>query len=215
MGTLYWQLNDCWPVISWSSVDYYNRWKGLHYFVQDAFKDFLISFEKKNDTLKVFVISDKLQSINAELDLRIISFDGEENWTDKQVVDISANSSNIHFEKELTGFSKNDHLFSAKLISNEKILASNIYYFLLVKDLQLPEPGIQKEIIKIEKGYQIILKTDKLAKNVFLSVDGEGFFSDNYFDLLPGEEKRITYIPEQATGSFEKELKVISLVDTQ
>ncbi len=214
MGTLYWQLNDCWPVISWSSVDYYNNWKALHYFVRDAFKDFLISFEIKNDTLKVFIVSDKLQAVNAKLDLKIVSFDGEEHWTEKQVVDVAANSSSIYFMKEVTGFSIKDHLFIAKLISNEKILASNIYYFLPVKDLKLPEPNIQKEIVKTTDGYQIILKTDKLAKNVFLSIDGNGFFSDNYFDLLPGEEKRITFISKWVTDSFGKELKVISLVDT-
>ncbi len=214
MGTLYWQLNDCWPVISWSSVDYYNRWKALHYFVKKAYREFLISYEEKNDSLYVFIVSDKQQSINAELDLRIVSFDGEESWSEKQVVDIAANSSSIHFVKEVTGFSNSDHLFSVRLISNEKVLASNIYYFLPVKDLQLPEPNIQKEIVKTEKGYRIILKTDKLAKNVFLSIDGDGFFSDNYFDLLPGEEKRITYIPERVDVSFERELKVISVFDT-
>ena len=214
MGTLYWQLNDCWPVISWSSVDYYNRWKALHYFVKKAYGEFLISFEEKNDSLKIFVVSDKLQSVNAELDLKIMCFDGEEHWSDKQVVEIAANSSSIYYVKQLTGFSKNDHLFSVRLIANKKILASNIYYFLPVKDLQLTEPNIQKEIVKTEHGYRIILKTDKLAKSIFLSVDGDGFFSDNYFDLLPGEDKQITYISERATDSFERELKVISIFDT-
>jgi len=214
MGTLYWQLNDCWPVISWSGLDYYNHWKALHYFVKKAYGEFLISFEEKNDSLKVFVVSDKLQNVKAELDLRIVRFDGEEQWSDIQIVDIAANSSKIYYKKEVPGFPKNNHLFSVRLIYNNKLLASNNYYFMPVKDLQLPEPNIQKKIVKTEKGYQIILKTDKLARNIFFSVNGDGFFSDNYFDLLPGEEKRITYIPEQASDSFEKELKVISLFDT-
>jgi len=214
MGTLYWQLNDCWPVISWSSVDYYNRWKALHYFVKNAYDEFLISFEEKNDSVKVFVVSDKLQSINAELEMKIIDFKGEEYWSDKQIITIDSNSSNIYFKKEINGFSKKDHLFLAKLVSNGKILASNIYYFLPVRDLQLPEPNIQKEIIKTEKGYQIVLKTDKLAMNVFLSVDRDGFFSVNYFDLLPGEVKRITYIPDKEIDSFESEIKVVSIFDT-
>ena len=79
---------------------------------------------------------------------------------------------------------------------------------------KLPEPNIQKEIVKTEKGYQIVLKTDKLARNIFLSVNGDGFFSDNYFDLLPGEEKRITFFSKEISDSFEKELKVISIFDT-
>ena len=75
MGSLYWQLNDCWGVISWSGTDYYGRPKALQYFVKKAFKDNLISFEQKNDIVKVFVISDKLKKHEATLALKLMDFD--------------------------------------------------------------------------------------------------------------------------------------------
>jgi beta-mannosidase len=214
MGTLYWQLNDCWPAISWSSVDYYNRWKALHYFTKKTFKDFLISFEENDGLLNVFVVSDRLASVEAELEMSILDFKGEDVWSEKRTIEISANSSKIYEELSLPEISKGNHLIFCKLIIDGEVLASNIYYFEPPKDLLLPIPDIQKEINRVEDGYQITLNTNKLAKNIFLSIPVDGHFSDNYFDLLPGEEKELLFKGSKPINSFEKELKVISLKDT-
>ena len=212
MGTLYWQLNDSWPGISWSGIDYYGRWKALHYFVKKSYRDYLIPFEKKNDSLKVFIVSDNPKDTKAELELSIIGFDGREYWSGKQPVDISPNSSKVYFTKGISGFSKNNHLLSAKLVSDGKTLASNIYYFVPSKELQLPKPNIQTETIKTKSGYSIVLKTDKLAKNVFLAVEGEGLFSDNYFDMLPGEEKTVDLVNNKDITDMK--IKTITLFNT-
>ena len=74
MGSLYWQLNDCWPVASWSGIDYYGKWKALHYRVKDAFSNFLVSHNFNKDTLELFVVSDSLVDINATIKSRIIRF---------------------------------------------------------------------------------------------------------------------------------------------
>ncbi len=70
---------------------------------------------------------------------------------------------------------------------------------------------MEREIMKIENGYQINLKTNKLAKNVFLSINADGFFSDNYFDMLPGEEKTIEFSSHDEINEFESKLKILSL----
>jgi beta-mannosidase len=214
MGTLYWQLNDSWPGISWSGIDYYGRWKALHYFVKKAYRDYLISFEEKNDSLGIFIISDQLKDTIAELELSIINFDGEKYWSEKQVVNVAANSSKVYFSKGITGFSKSNHLLEARLTSQGETLAYGNYYFLPPKELKLPKPIIQKEITKTKSGYSITLETDKLAKNIFLSIDGDGFFSDNYFDLLPVVKKTISFKTKDETISLEKKLKIITLTDT-
>ena len=67
MGSLYWQINDCWPVASWSSIDYYGNWKALHYAVRDAFENIDLSFKIQNDSLQIFVISDSLKNLEAKL----------------------------------------------------------------------------------------------------------------------------------------------------
>lgn len=58
MGTLYWQLNDSWPVVSWSSIDYYGNWKALHYQAKRAFAPILINPIRQNDSLNIYLISD-------------------------------------------------------------------------------------------------------------------------------------------------------------
>lgn len=54
MGTLYWQLNDVWPVASWSSIDYYGRWKALHYYVRDVFRPVVALPIVEDDILKIY-----------------------------------------------------------------------------------------------------------------------------------------------------------------
>jgi len=71
MGTLYWQLNDCWPVVSWSSVDYHGRWKALHYYVRRAYSDVLLSTVEDADALEVYLVSDRLEAVNGLLKLRL------------------------------------------------------------------------------------------------------------------------------------------------
>ena len=55
MGSLYWQLNDCWPVASWSSIDYYGKWKALHYQTKKSFEESIISFHKKNNEIEAYL----------------------------------------------------------------------------------------------------------------------------------------------------------------
>ena len=76
MGSLYWQINDCWPVASWSGIDYYGKWKALHYFVKEAFELVLVSPVVKNKKIKVFIVSDKLEDIPAKLQILIKNFNG-------------------------------------------------------------------------------------------------------------------------------------------
>lgn len=211
MGTLYWQLNDCWPVISWSSVDYYNRWKALHYFVRQAFQDVIISFDRNDDQVDVYIVSDKEENITATLSLRIMDFEGNITWQSENHIDVKNNASEIYSTLNLKGISKNTHFLNARLIREDSVLAENQFYFLPTKELNLPEPVISKSITETNEGFLIELSTDKLAKNLFLSNGQDDFFSDNYFDLLPRETRKIFCKSGSDLQSFEKHLKIITL----
>ena len=78
MGTLYWQLNDSWPVVSWSSIDYYGNWKAMHYQAKRAFAPVLVDAIKEGDDLNIYVMSDKLEADkDVTLQLRLMDFDGK------------------------------------------------------------------------------------------------------------------------------------------
>src|SRR5437868_12905498 len=77
MGSLYWQLNDCWPVASWSSIDYYGRWKALHYYARRFYDDLLVSPWEENGNLSIYVVSDRTRSSAGSLRLRVMDFQGK------------------------------------------------------------------------------------------------------------------------------------------
>ena len=218
MGTLYWQLNDVWPVASWSGIDYLNHWKALHYQVKRSFSNVILVPQYYKDTLNLFMVSDSLKSLSARAELRIMDFNGKILKKMTIPAKIGANTSKLLYSKEgkefLAGNDTSKVMGNVRLIKGKKVLASNNFFFTAYKNLDLPKSVIKKRITSTGTGYKIELNSDSFAKSVFLRTDHEGFFSDNYFDLLPGETKVITCTTSEKPADFEKELKIISLVDS-
>jgi beta-mannosidase len=198
MGSLYWQINDCWPVASWSSTDYYQNWKALQYYVKKGFEQVLISPYVDDIKFKVGIVSDRLEAINGEMKLKLMDFDGRVIWESASLVTIDANSGKVFHEVNKAEFEQEyrkeiaNTVFVCEILENGKILSKNNFFFKPFKELKIATPTVKYEISKAENGFNIQLKTDKLAKNVYLQIGNEnGFFSDNYFDLLPNEKATI------------------------
>jgi len=196
MGSLYWQLNDCWPVASWSSTDYYQNWKALQYYAKKGYAPVLVSPYHDGLKFKVGIVNDRLEKVNAELNLRLMNFDGEVIWEENSLVEIPANSSDDYFNVNYWEFLYRKNLqnlvFKAVLKEKGEVISKNYYYFRPYKELKVPTPHLEYAIVKVDNGFNIELKTDKLAKNVYMQIgDEEGFFSDNFFDLLPGEVAKV------------------------
>jgi beta-mannosidase len=213
MGTLYWQLNDCWPVVSWSSFDYYGRWKALHYTVKKDYAPFLISFDNNPDSLRIWIVNDKQSGIKATLQWTIMDFSGNKLASGNQKQFTEPNSSKVSYSinKSLfASFDSTSTVLNAVLIADDStLLAENNYYFAKPKNLQLEKPEITIHLNKQKNGYLIRLKSVKLARGIQLSTNVDGFFEDNYFDILPGETKTLFFTTDHI---FNKEdLKIRSL----
>src|SRR5512138_4007695 len=76
-GTLIWQLNDCWPVASWSSLDYFGRWKALHYAARRFYAPLLLSVADYGKTMKVHVTSDRIEPVDVLIRWRLETLDGK------------------------------------------------------------------------------------------------------------------------------------------
>lgn len=193
MGSLYWQLNDCWPVVSWSSIDFFGNWKALHYQARHSFKDLLISFEKKDENLKVFVVNDLLEPKTGILELKIMDFAGNILWQSHKEIIVEKNNSAVVAEIPLSEY---------KAVENRIVITANfedeesLFYLVKPKDLALKKLEITKTIHPTENGFNIELSSETLQKNVFLYSDVKGHFSDNYFDLLPNRTKTIHFRTE-------------------
>lgn len=220
MGSLYWQINDCWPVASWSSIDYFGRWKALHYFVKKAFRETMIMIHHDDhDVLKIFAVTDHLKGINASIELTIFNFEGKILWNKIIISKIIRNTGILiyetHLDEILKDLEKRSVFLFAEIKENKKILAENIYYFVPPKELWLERTMIKKKIEKTLDGFSIKLLSDKLTKNVYLNFEKtEVFFTDNYFDLLPGREIIIDVKSASELFDVESQLKVISLIDS-
>lgn len=207
MGTLYWQINDCWPVASWSSTDYYHKWKAMHYMVRKAYEPVLLSAFASDDQLKIYGVSDLLVDKNASLQLRVINFEGEQLLEKNVSVDLAANASSVLFELnvvELIGsFDKKTLVLQMKLRTGGKSIADNKYYFAKPKDQLLPEANIEVQIVEKDGKHFAEVSADKMVRNFYLNFkDSDIRCSDNYFDLLPGEKRTIELsgsdVPQQS-----------------
>src|SRR5262245_56924421 len=101
MGTLYWQLNDCWPGPSWSGRDYYGRWKALQYYASEAFRPRLVSSVIEEGKLCTYVVSDELKDRKADLILTAVDRQGRQLY--RQVlknITIKANTSRKYYSAD-------------------------------------------------------------------------------------------------------------------
>jgi len=207
MGTLYWQLNDCWPAISWSSIDYFGNWKALQYKAKNAFENILISSVIENNRVKTFVINDTFDIVYGNLKLKIIDFYGKEIWSDAKEIEVFGNSSEQFYNTSLDKIDKNSSLLVAEF-NDEK----SYFYFSKPKDLKLPKAVVQKNIRKTANGFSITLKSTVLQKYLFLFTNIKGHFSENFFDLMPNETIRINFKTE-ANSLDDLQIKTLNAFD--
>jgi len=225
MGSLYWQLNDVWPVASWSGMDYFGRWKALHYFVRDAFQEVAVMPDVAGDQLAVTVVSDRWEEIPAKIRLRALDFAGQVLGTVDVDYTIPANTSAVATELPLSDLGLVDlpnqqaQVVIAVEVLDAKgaLLADNLKYLVKPKDLDLPEVSAELSVTMEEPGKATLtLTASTLAKHVYLQTSVPGHFSDNYFDLLPGETATVSFQTTAPVADTESSLSfsVVSLVDS-
>lgn len=220
MGTLYWQLNDVWPVASWSSIDYSGRWKALHYYARDAYSPVAALPYREDDILKIYGVNDRQEAVNVTLRVRTLTFGGQVINDVTQVnTQIKPDSSRMIWQasvKALLSKHKPQSAVTEITLSTPdgKELYRRLYYFEPPKKLSLSRVNVSVKVEQVNDGYQLTLSSNDLAKNVMIQTDVEGDLSDNYFDLLPGERKTVFFKTERILDEPRKTFKVSSLADT-
>ncbi|AIQ50748.1 beta-mannosidase [Paenibacillus sp. FSL R7-0331] len=207
MGTLYWQMNDCWPVASWAGMDYYGRWKALQYTARRSFNDVMLSVEVTDgDNVQVHAVSDLPGALAGALVLRLHAFSGAvlKEW--KQSVQLAADSSAVVFTVPLAelmaGLDAKQVVLAASLLAEDgTLLERKEHYFAAAKELTLEQPVLTVAEVPGSGGLSFTVSTDVLARGVYLTAEQEGIFSDNYFDLLPGQVKTVQFLRRRADAA--------------
>ncbi|MBE0662240.1 MAG: glycoside hydrolase family 2 protein [Bacteroidales bacterium] len=218
MGTLYWQLNDCWPVTSWSATDVNGNWKALQYKVRDLYDDIIVSVIEHQDSLKVFLVSDRLEPTSGNLYISLVNFEGQAQVQFSEPIVLETNKSTHAFTVSSSELRENINpaewlvrarfeTLSGEIYQNEKFLET-------LGNLNLPLALIDYEIQSTEDGYLIKLTSNAFAAHVQLYLsDSHAWFDDNFFHLWPGEEKVVFCNSTLSLMEFESQLNVCSLRD--
>jgi beta-mannosidase len=220
MGTLYWQLNDCWPVASWSSLDYDGRWKALHHMARHFFAPLLLSTVPDWDTgqLELHVTNDHLTACTGVVRWQVTTAQGEQIAVGQQTADIGPNRNNhletLDLQPILTEYTSRDVLVWLSFEVEGQIVSTNLALFVRPKHLVLAPPDIVWDIVPEEEGhYTITLTAQEPALWVWLEVEGKRTaLSDNFFHLYPNQPKTITLTAEHEIN--QSVVTVHSLYDT-
>lgn len=213
MGSLYWQLNDSWPVVSWSSIDYYGNWKAMHYQGKRAFAPVLLNVFQEGDDLCFYTLSDELKDYkDATLQWKLMDFNGK--VLNKKTVkgEVQANVSAV-FHKEAYSDWATDPTRTLLLVTLKdrqgKVLSEVIHYFSFPKDQELPDAKVSYKIKTFDGKCEVTLSAKQLARDIFVEIPVQGAkFTDNFFDLLPGQTKKITITSDKIKKAEPVALKI-------
>jgi beta-mannosidase len=220
-GALYWQLNDCWPVASWAGIDYYGRWKAMHYASRRFYAPLLLSVEDETEQMRIFVTNDTVEPWQGQVRWSIETLRGEQLQAGAQTVEVAPLATlHVHTLEQaglLSDEQRREAVLICELDQSDDQTQRALTLFAPSKHLALADPQIGVEVQSSAAQLTIRLQGRMLARFVELTIEGaDVVFSDNYFDLPAGRSVSVT-CPVPAGWSAqqaEQALRVRSLFDS-
>ncbi len=225
MGTIYWQLNDNWPVASWASIEYGGKWKQLHYHAKRFYAPVLgVIFKDAEKMTRLYAVSDLNERLHVSAVAVVYDFDGRELRRFECTAQLRPGESKClktFRESELKGLDP-DNCFvelTTEAVARDGQLHQhrNTYFFEAFKCCTLKTATVKAEVTEKNGVIRVALSTDKPAFFVMLDTPGiPGGFSDNSLTLLPGEKRILEFVSKENATAAEvrRALTVMSLRDT-
>ena len=218
MGSAYWQFNDSYPVISWSSVDYYGRRKALHYYARRFYAPLLLSCDERDPIHpSLYITNDTREEEALTVTCRVRNNHAEilEEFTADVISDplSTVRAVRLDLSKHLrTEEDKRSKYIEYRLENYRREVAGGTTLFVRPKDFLFMKPGVFSQVFELEDSFAVTLIAENFAKSVFLSLsETDAVFSDNWFDVHGEEEVTVT-IPKQpglTVEEIKRQLKVI------
>ncbi len=220
MGTLYWQLNDLWPVSSWSSIEYGGKWKHLHHHARRFFAPIAIVAKPSDDgdALEFWALNDTAEAVEAEATVRTFGFDGTSFGTETFPATLPPDTATRLASRPFSAYGDEEERkgrFLALSLGTATVAGEddppmhrNEWFFASFKDSPVAESNITADV----SGHNVTLTTDRPAFFVWLDVPGvRGEFDDNSFTLLPGEPRTVKYNSAESIPATLPEVTVSTL----
>lgn len=215
-GSLFWQLNDCWPVSSWAVIDSALRPKAAYYYAKKFFDPILVSFKKSDDGLDVWVTNDLLSPVVGELEVSLRSFDGAVAWSKRSPAEVAPNASisviGINFPEYNQSDPSRSYLLASLRVGGE-VRSENRFFFCEPKHMQSRVPSLTMELDKVESNtYSMTIRSATFLKGVYIEVEGEDIeVDDNYFDVDAGISKKVRIASQCPEVLVRERIKLRSL----
>jgi len=222
-GCVYWQYNDTWPGTSWSSVDYFGRWKALNYRAKHFYSPVIVSgvFDKSSNKVALWLTSDELKPITGKLKFSVTDLAGMELLSGTKSVNLGSQQSRSVIEVELGDLIKkkgvNNLLVWMSFNDKGKTVSSNVVILVKPRELELMDPELSFEVMGSGTDYTVTMQAKHPALWVWLDIVGMDVrFSDNFLHVLSGFPERITVklTKPMSKDKLIKAIKVRSLYDT-
>jgi beta-mannosidase len=217
MGSLYWQLNDVWPGASWSSVDWFGRWKALHFHARRFYAPVAVAaLRGANGETSVSLLNDRTHAVHGELRLRVLTLDGTVLRDERKPVDLAPLAAT-----RAAGYADADLLGGADpaatvavwdLRADGEPASRGVVYFKPAKEMRWPDPGLHVDVRRAGAGYAIDLQATRFARAVWIDA-GDAELSDNALTLLPGERVTVNAASAAGLAALRASLRVRSLAD--
>lgn len=217
MGSLYWQLNDVWPGASWSSVDWFGRWKALQFHARRFYAPVAVAaLRNPEGSTALSLLNDRARALRGELRLRLMTLDGKLLRDERRPVELAPLSA-----AKLADYTDRDLLGGADPASTVAVfdlqvagepVSRRVVYFKAAKDMRWPDPGANAELRQDGTGFVIELRAAKLARAVWIDFgDVDAEISDNAMTLLPGESMTLHIASKANLATLRKSLRLRSL----
>ncbi|WP_138493072.1 beta-mannosidase [Paenibacillus pinistramenti] len=224
MGAVYWQLNDCWPVASWSSIDYFGRWKALHYTAKRFFAPVMVSACEEGTSVSLHVTNETKEAVRGQLVWKLMNPHSEVLQQSEREAEIAAFASaeleQLDFAEILdTEAKKREAYLEFAFVVNGEIVSSGTVLFVKAKHFEFANPAIQTVIAEEADHFTVTVSAEAFARSVELDFkELDAVFSDNYFDLSAGVNKvvRVNKSSLSKPASLEElqqQIKVRSIYD--
>lgn len=216
MGSLYWQLNDCWPAASWASIDSFGRWKALQFHARRFYNDLLIAPIRQDGTTTLYAVNDRTVPVQANVHLQVMGFDGRvlsESTAAVTMRPLSSTRVNSFADNALLkGADPKKTLAVFTMEVDGKPVSRHILYFRAARDLSLPQAKVTTHVTTGAHGLELTLRADTLARDVWVSFgDQDVTLADNAFTLLPGETRTILLKSSADAAALESALRIQTL----
>ncbi|RYE56526.1 MAG: hypothetical protein EOP20_08775 [Hyphomicrobiales bacterium] len=206
MGTLYWQINDFYPVASWSSLDYGGQWKLLQYMAKRFFLPVNVVAYPDGDTILLKAINDTAAKTEISLEVRAVDVGGADRVVHSGKTSVSPDAATLAFKLPAKKLGTGEFLFFSWRDAEGRLLGENDFFPKAYKAYDPAEARITATWTGDDKAPALTLRTDKPAFFVTATVDVPGYFSDNAITLLPGRETTLTFTARLGAKATQKAL---------